>query len=72
MTAIDGNKINTSDMQRIVSGRAGERLTFTVKRGEANLQLQGTLEPREEGSFGNVQRLGVLGNDPPDCSRATS
>jgi len=63
VTAIDGNKIETfSDMQRIVSGRAGERLTFTVKRGEANLQLQGTPELREvKDPFGNVQRLGVLG-----------
>jgi regulator of sigma E protease len=63
VTAIDGSKIDTfSDMQRIVSGRAGERLTFTVKRGEANLQLQGTPELREvKDPFGNVQRLGVLG-----------
>ena len=63
VTAIDGNKIDTfSDMQRIVSSRAGERLTFTVKRGEANLQLQGTPELREvKDPFGNVQRLGVLG-----------
>ena len=63
VTAIDGAKIETfSDMQRIVSGRAGERLTFTVKRGEASLQLQGTPELREvKDPFGNVQRLGVLG-----------
>ena len=63
VTAIDGSKIETfSDMQRIVSGRAGERLTFTVKRGEASLQLQGTPELREvKDPFGNVQRLGVLG-----------
>jgi len=63
VTAIDGSKIDTfSDMQRIVSGRAGERLTFTVKRGETNLQLQGTPELREvKDPFGNVQRLGVLG-----------
>jgi len=63
VTAIDGNKIDTfSDMQRVVSGRAGERLAFTVKRGEANLQLQGTPELREvKDPFGNVQRLGVLG-----------
>src|SRR3954451_16826773 len=63
VTAMDGNKIDTfSDMQRVVSGRAGERLAFTVKRGEANLQLQGTPELREvKDPFGNVQRLGVLG-----------
>jgi len=63
VTAIDGSKIETfSDMQRIVSGRAGEKLTFTVKRGETSLQLQGTPELREvKDPFGNVQRLGVLG-----------
>ena len=63
VTAIDGTKIETfSDMQRIVSGRAGERLTFTVKRGETSLQLQGTPELREvKDPFGNIQRLGVLG-----------
>jgi regulator of sigma E protease len=63
VTAINGSKIETfSDMQRIVSGRAGERLTFTVKRGEASLELQGTPELREvKDPFGNVQRLGVLG-----------
>jgi regulator of sigma E protease len=63
VTAINGSKIDTfSDMQRIVSGRAGERLTFTIKRGEASLQLQGTPELREvKDPFGNVQRLGVLG-----------
>ena len=63
VAAIDGSKIETfSDMQRIVSGRAGEKLTFTVKRGETSLQLQGTPELREvKDPFGNVQRLGVLG-----------
>ncbi len=63
VTAIDGSKIETfSDMQRVVSGRAGDRLTFTVKRGEATLQLQGTPELREvKDPFGNVQRLGILG-----------
>lgn len=63
VTAINGSKIDTfTDMQRIVSGRAGERLTFTVKRGEGTLQLQGTPELREvKDPFGNIQRLGVLG-----------
>jgi regulator of sigma E protease len=63
VTAIDGTKIDTfSDMQRIVSGRAGEHLTFTVKRGEGTLQLEGTPELREvKDPFGNVQRLGILG-----------
>ena len=29
-------------MQRIVSDHAGDQLTFTVKRGDRTLQLQGT------------------------------
>src|ERR1700720_3282134 len=34
VTAIDGTKIESfSDMQRIVGVRAGEHLTFTIKRG---------------------------------------
>ena len=61
--AIDGNAIGSfSEMQRIVSIRAGEKLTFTVKRGDSTLQLQGTPELKEvKDNFGNVHRLGVLG-----------
>ena len=63
VTAIDGRAIGSfSDMQRIVSVRAGEQLTFTVKRGEAILQLHGTPELKEvKDAFGNAHRLGVLG-----------
>jgi regulator of sigma E protease len=63
VTAIDGDVIGSfSDMQRIVSIRAGEKLTFTIKRGDATLQLQGTPELKEvKDNFGNVHRLGVLG-----------
>src|SRR5205807_2654246 len=62
-TSIDGSRIESfSDMQRIVGVRAGEKLTFTVKRGDTSLQLQGTPELREvKDPFGNVHRLGVLG-----------
>ncbi|HTO64447.1 MAG TPA: RIP metalloprotease RseP [Bradyrhizobium sp.] len=63
VTMIDGTKIDSfSDMQRIVSSRAGERLTFTVKRGEASVQLEGTPELRDvKDPFGNAHRMGVLG-----------
>src|SRR6201990_926482 len=48
VTAIDGKTSGSfSDMQRIVVGRAGDQLTFAVKRGDATLQLQGTPEMRE-------------------------
>jgi len=63
VTAIDGKAIGSfSEMQRIVGTRAGEQLTFTIKRGDSSLQIQGTPQLREvKDSFGNVHRLGVLG-----------
>jgi regulator of sigma E protease len=63
VTAIDGTAIGSfSDMQRIVSIRPGEKLTFTVKRGDSTLALQGTPELKEvKDPFGNVHRIGVLG-----------
>jgi regulator of sigma E protease len=63
VTSIDGTKIDSfSDMQRIVGTRAGEHLTFTVKRGEGTVQLEGTPELREvKDPFGNSHRQGVLG-----------
>ncbi|WP_441241615.1 RIP metalloprotease RseP [Tardiphaga sp. 768_D3_N2_1] len=61
--AIDGKVIGSfSDMQRIVGTKAGEQLAFSVKRGDATVELKGTPELREvKDSFGNVHRLGVLG-----------
>src|SRR2546430_8715089 len=69
VTAIDGKKVGSfSDMQRLVSVRAGDTLTFTVKRGDSTLQLKGTPELREvKDPLGNTQRLGILG-----ITRATS
>jgi regulator of sigma E protease len=63
VVAIDGTKIDSfSDMQRIVSSRAGEHLTFTVKRGDTTVQLEGTPELRTvKDPFGNAHRIGVLG-----------
>jgi regulator of sigma E protease len=63
VTSIDGKTIGSfSDMQRIVSVRAGEQLNFVVKRGDATVQLKGTPELREvKDAFGNMHRLGVLG-----------
>jgi regulator of sigma E protease len=63
VTSIDGSAIDSfSDMQRIVGIRAGEKLTFTVKRGDSTVQLQGTPELREvKDPFGNAHKLGVLG-----------
>lgn len=63
VVAIDGQAIESfSDMQRIVSIKAGERLTFTVKRGDTTIDLPATPELREvKDNFGNTHRLGILG-----------
>ncbi|HEY0912263.1 MAG TPA: RIP metalloprotease RseP [Bradyrhizobium sp.] len=63
VTAIDNQPIeNFSDMQRIVSIRAGEKLSFTIKRGDSVVQLEGTPELKEQkDAFGNAHRLGILG-----------
>jgi regulator of sigma E protease len=63
VTSIDGKAIGSfSEMQRTVGTRAGEQLSFTIKRGDSSLQLQGTPQLREvKDTFGNVHRLGVLG-----------
>jgi regulator of sigma E protease len=69
VTVIDGKRIDSfSDMQRIVVTHAGDQLTFTIKRGDATLQLRGTPELREvKDPFGNAHRQGVMG-----ITRATS
>ncbi len=63
VVSIDGTQIDSfSDMQRVVGTRAGDELTFVVKRGEGTVQLHGTPQLREvKDPFGNVHRIGVLG-----------
>ena len=63
VTTIDGSKIGSfSDMQRIVSTHGGDTLNFTIKRGDATLQLQATPEIRDvKDPFGNSHRQGILG-----------
>lgn len=63
VTAIDGSAIDSFvDMQRVVSTSAGEKLKFTVKRGDAAVTLEATPELRErKDTFGNTHRIGVLG-----------
>ena len=63
ITAIDGSAIESfSDMQRIVSTRAGQKLTIAIKRGNQSLEVQATptLEEQKD-TFGNVHRHGMLG-----------
>jgi regulator of sigma E protease len=63
VTSIDGAKIESfSDMQDVVAVHPGDKLNFTVRRGETVVQLAATPELREvKDPFGNVHRQGVLG-----------
>lgn len=63
VTAIDGETIDGfSDMQRVVSTGAGDKLTFTIKRGDTTINLAATPELREvKDNFGNTHRVGILG-----------
>ncbi|WP_315832986.1 RIP metalloprotease RseP [Bradyrhizobium prioriisuperbiae] len=69
VAAINGKEIESfSDMQRIVAINAGEKLTFTVRRGGVPVTLEATPELREiKDNFGNTHRQGILG-----ITRATS
>jgi regulator of sigma E protease len=63
VTAIDGKAIGSfSDMQRIVSVHGGDKLAFTIKRGDSIMQLEATPEQRDvKDPFGNSHRQGILG-----------
>lgn len=63
VTAINGDPIESfTEMQRIVSTKAGTPLVFTIKRGDEVVKLNGTPQLREiKDSFGNVHRVGILG-----------
>jgi regulator of sigma E protease len=61
--SIEGTRVTSfSDLQRLVSDRAGATLQVVVKRGDQELTLQVQPELREvTDRFGNKQRIGVLG-----------
>jgi regulator of sigma E protease len=63
IVGIDGEPIQTfTDLQRIISFHAGQKLSMEVDRGGARLTLDVT--PRREeitDRFGNVQSVGLLG-----------
>ncbi|EGP07518.1 M50 family metallopeptidase [Afipia clevelandensis] len=63
VTAINGDAIESfTEMQRIVSTKAGVPMVFTVKRGDDVVKLNGTPQLREiKDTFGNVHRVGILG-----------
>lgn len=63
IVSIDGRSIESfSDMQRIVSSRAGQKLEFVIERGGVRQTVQATPALKEvKDNFGNVHRIGVLG-----------
>ena len=71
---INGRPVESfTDMQRVVSISAGEPLVFEVNRGGVRVTLTATPALREvKDSFGNVNRMGVLGitrsNAPTDTN----
>jgi regulator of sigma E protease len=63
VVSIDGRPIQTfADMQRIISGNAGQPLAVKVDRGGDSLTLTAVPELKEiKDNFGNAHRMGVLG-----------
>jgi regulator of sigma E protease len=61
--SINGRAIESfSEMQRIVSGSAGEKLVIVVERAGTRVTLAAVPALREvKDNFGNVHRIGVLG-----------
>ena len=61
--SVDGTPVTTfADVQRLVSGRTGDSLTFTILRNGAEITLTATPEPLEQkDALGNVGKVGVIG-----------
>ena len=71
VTSIDGSKIDSfTDMQRIVGTRAGETLTFTVKRGDGDgATHRHAADARSEGRFRQQPAARRARHHPPDRAR---
>jgi regulator of sigma E protease len=63
VVAINGRPVESfNEMQRMVSGSAGETLAVTIDRDGSRLVLQAKPALKEvKDNFGNVQHIGVLG-----------
>ncbi|MBS9720507.1 RIP metalloprotease RseP [Tianweitania sp. BSSL-BM11] len=61
--AVNGTTVESfADVQRLVSGRAGDPLNFTINRGGDDLTVTATPELVEQtDALGNVVRTGVIG-----------
>ncbi|WOC14814.1 RIP metalloprotease RseP [Pseudochrobactrum sp. MP213Fo] len=67
---VDGSKITTfADVQRIVNGRSGDELSFTVERDGRELNLKAVPEITEQtDQLGNKIKLGVIGVTTTDSA----
>lgn len=61
--AVDGTKVEDfADVQRLVSGRAGDPIKFTMQRGEQTIDLTATPEASEQtDALGNKVKVGLIG-----------
>jgi len=60
---VDGDKVETfADVQRLVSGRAGDAITFTMLRDGKEIAVTATPEPMEQtDALGNKIKVAVIG-----------
>jgi regulator of sigma E protease len=60
---VDGSKVETfADVQRLVSGRAGDAITFTMLRDGKEIDVTATPEPMEQqDALGNKIKVAVIG-----------
>jgi regulator of sigma E protease len=61
--SVGGTKVDTfEDVQRLVSGRAGDKLTFVMRRDGKDVTLTATPKTTEQkDALGNTVRIGVIG-----------
>jgi regulator of sigma E protease len=61
--SVDGVRIETfGDVQRVVSGRAGDPLTFVLERNGQEITVVATPEATEQqDALGNTIRIGIIG-----------
>ncbi|TIQ33432.1 MAG: RIP metalloprotease RseP [Mesorhizobium sp.] len=60
---VDGSKVETfADVQRLVSGRAGDAITFTMLRDGKEITVTATPEPMEQqDALGNKVKVAIIG-----------
>ncbi|MGN6582319.1 MAG: RIP metalloprotease RseP [Rhizobiaceae bacterium] len=61
--SVGGAKVDTfEDVQRLVSGRAGDKLTFVMRRDGKDVTLTATPKATEQkDALGNTVRIGIIG-----------